>query len=64
MIQLTQSLRHWLWENHRDIIGLVILGHAELITDEMWDDYSAWCMTDDGKQYLDGGSKYEGSVAE
>jgi len=62
MIQLTQSLRHWLWENHRDIIGLVILGHAELITDEMWDDYFAWCMTDDGKQYLEGGSKYEGGA--
>lgn len=58
MFKLTQSLRHWLLENHRDIVALVMLGHVELITEEMWQEYIEWCDTDDGKQYLKGGSKY------
>jgi hypothetical protein len=59
MVKLTQSLEHWLWENHRDIIGLIILGHIELFTEEMQRAYREWCLTDDGKQYLRGGSKYK-----
>lgn len=58
MIILTQSLEHWLWENHRDKFGLILLGHTELITEEMAKEYIEWCKTDDGKQYLEGGSKY------
>ena len=59
MVKLTQSLQHWLWENHRDIIHLVMLGHTELLTEEMYEEYLEWCLTDDGKQYLKGGSKYK-----
>ena len=59
MVKLTQSLRHWLWENHRDKIGLIMLGHIELLTEEMEQQYLAWCKTEDGKQYLKGGSKYK-----
>ena len=58
MVRLTQSLQHWLWENHKDKIGLIMFGHTELITDEMWDEYIEWCKTEDGGQYLKGGSKY------
>ena len=58
MVQLTQSLKHWLWVNHRDLIVLILFGHTELITEEMWQQYLDWCLTDDGKQYLKGGSKY------
>lgn len=58
MIILTQSLEHWLWENHKDIIHLIMLGHTELFTDEMKKEYIKWCKTDEGKQYLEGGSKY------
>lgn len=59
MVKLTQSLQHWLWENHRDKLGLILLGHTELVTDEMWAEYIEWCKTEDGKQYLVGGSKYK-----
>ena len=59
MVRLTQSLQHWLWENHRDKIGLIMLGHTELFTEEMQREYIEWCKTDDGKQYLKGGSKYK-----
>ena len=59
MVELTQSLRHWLWKNHRDIIGLIMFGHTELLTDEMWEQYIEWCKTDDGKKYLEGGSEYK-----
>lgn len=59
MIKLTQSLEHWLWENYRDRIGLIKFGHIELLTDEMYKEYKAWCATDEGRQYLKGGSKYK-----
>lgn len=58
IVKLTQSLQQWLWVNHREIIHLIMLGHVELLTDEMWDQYIEWCKTDEGKQYLKGGSKY------
>ena len=59
MVKLTQSLQHWLWENHKDKIGLIMFGHTELLTDEMWADYIEWCKTEDGQSYLVGGSNYK-----
>ena len=59
MVKFTQSMSHWLWNNHSDIYGLVLLGHTELITKEMYDEYIKWCQTEDGKQYLEGGTKYK-----
>ncbi len=59
MVRLTQSLNQWLWENHRKALPLIMLGHTELFTEEMQQEYLAWCLTDDGKQYLKGGSKYK-----
>lgn len=58
MVKMTQSLYHWLWENHKDIIGLIMFGHTELLTDEMWRDYIEWCQTEEGQSYLKGGSNY------
>lgn len=60
MVNLTASLEHWLWENHRDKIAPIMFGHIELLTQEMWDAYIEWCQTDEGKEYLEGGSKYKG----
>lgn len=59
MVKLTRSLYQWLWDNHRDIVALIMLGHTELLTDEMWGAYIDWCKTEDGRQYLEGGAKYE-----
>ena len=59
MVKLTQSLQQWLWVNHRDIIGLIMLGHTELLTDEMWEEYIEWCNTEEGQSYLKGGSNYK-----
>ncbi len=59
MVKLTQSLQEWLWRNHRDIIPLIMLGHLELFTAEMQNEYIEWCKTEDGQQYLKGGSKYK-----
>ena len=58
MVVLTKSFRQWLWENHRDIIGLVMFGHTELVTEDMYREYLEWCKTEEGKQYLKGGSNY------
>lgn len=58
MVKLTQSLYHWLWVNHRDIIVPLMFGHTELLTDEMWQRYIEWCKTDEGGSYLKGGSNY------
>lgn len=59
MVRLTQSLEQWLFENHKEIIPMIMFGHVELFTDEMNQQYLAWCATDDGRQYLKGGSKYK-----
>ena len=59
MVRLTQSLAHWLFENHPETLPLIMFGHVELLTDEMRQAYIEWCKTDDGKQYLKGGSKYK-----
>lgn len=58
MVKLTPSLFQYLWDNHRDIVMLVKLGHTELVTDDIWDSYIKWCLTDEGKKYLKGGSEY------
>lgn len=59
MVQLTQSMAVWLFENHRDIFALIMFGHLELFTDEMKEEYLTWCKSEEGKQYLVGGDKYD-----
>ena len=59
MVKLTKSLKHWLRENHPDLILLIMFGHIELFTDEMKIEYLEWCQTDDGKRYLKGGDLYD-----
>lgn len=59
MVKLTQSLRHWLFENYPDKLHLIMFGHVELFTEEMNIEYLQWCKTDEGKKYLKGGSEYK-----
>ena len=59
MVALTQSLRQWLSINHPEKLPLIMFGHTELFTSEMKRAYLRWCLTDEGKQYLKGGSKYK-----
>ena len=59
VVKLTQSLAQWVLDNRPDIFPFIMFGHTEMLTDEMWEQYIAWCQTDDGKQYLEGGSKYK-----
>ena len=58
MVKLTASLQKWLWDNNREILPLIVMGHTELFTDEMWEEYMNWCQTDEGKRYLEGGDRY------
>lgn len=58
MVRLTQSLQHWLWLNHKELIPLIMFGHTELFTEEMQKEYLEWCQTEEGKKYLKGGSEY------
>lgn len=59
MVKLTQSLVQWLYDNHPNIIPLLLFGHTELFTEEMNQEYIAWCKTDEGAKYLKGGSRYK-----
>ena len=60
MVQLTQSLEYWLWSNgYREELALICLGHTELMTEEMWEEYLKWCQTEEGKSYLKGGKNYK-----
>lgn len=58
MVKLTQSLRKWLYDNHHDKLGLIMFGHTELMTEDMFKEYLKWCETPEGKSYLKGGSNY------
>lgn len=59
MVRLTESLIQWLWRYDKTLLAPIMLGHVELMTDEMWDQYIEWCKTDEGRQYLQGGDKYK-----
>lgn len=59
MVRLTQSLERWLWKNHREKLPLIMFGHTELLTDEMWAEYIEWCKTEEGMSYLQGGVNYK-----
>lgn len=59
MIKLTQSLSKWLFDNHKDKLPLIMLGHAELFSKEMQQQYLEWCKTEEGKSYLKGGKNYK-----
>lgn len=59
MFKLTESLRQFLAKKHPDIIALLVMGHTELLTDEITEEYFEWCKTDEGKSYLEGGKNYK-----
>ena len=48
IVRLTESLSQWLWDNHREELPLIMLGHTELMTDEWWGAYLAWLQSDKG----------------
>ena len=58
MNKMTQSFSAWCLKFHPDIYSLLRLGHSELLTRDMYKHYLEWVQTDEGKQYLKGGSKY------
>lgn len=57
-VKLTASLEHWLLINEPETFVLVGFGHLECFTDDMKERYLAWVQTDEGREYLKGGSKY------
>lgn len=59
MVKLTQSLEKWLFDNHKDILHLIMLGHTELFTEDMQRHYLEWVKTDEGRKYLKGGEFYK-----
>ena len=59
MIKLTQSLEQFMWQYYREKLTLLTFGHTEELTPEIWNEYIEWCKTDEGEQYLRGGSKYK-----
>jgi hypothetical protein len=49
----------FLWKYHREKLAAICFGHTEEFTEEMAGEYAAWCLSDEGKQYLKGGSEYD-----
>lgn len=56
---MTQSMEIWLATYHRDKFVPIMFGHLEVFTEEMAREYAEWCLTEEGCQYLKGGSKYD-----
>lgn len=63
MTKLTQSFATFLFEYHKDILVPISFGYLELLTKEIEQEYLEWCNTEEGKQYLKGGSKYDEEYA-
>ena len=59
MVRLTESLRQFLTKNYPKELPLIALGHTELITEDMKKEYIAWCETEEGRSYLEGGINYK-----
>lgn len=58
MVKFTLSFSIWLLKYHRELYAPLMFGHLEEFTEELYQEYLEWCLTDEGKQYLRGGSKY------
>lgn len=60
MVQLTQSLEAFLMKKGQlNLILLLMFGHVELLTDELYQEYLQWCKTEEGRSYLKGGANYK-----
>jgi len=59
MVKMTQSFRAWCLKYHSDIYSPLMFGHTEEFTEKLAREYGDWCRTDEGRQYLKGGSKYK-----
>ncbi len=62
MAQMTESFQQWCIRYHKEIFVPLMFGHIELLTEELQNEYLEWCKSDEGKQYLKGGSKYKERV--
>jgi hypothetical protein len=53
MFQISPELHHFLWitDRKQEIVQLA-MGHIEVITDELQQEYLAWLQSDEYKQYL------------
>ena len=50
MVKLTDSLKEFLWQSeHKKIIPLLILGHVELFTEEIQQQYLEWLIKNQDK---------------
>lgn len=63
MIVFTQSMAHFLEQRYPKEMALIMFGHTELLTEEIAAEYVEWCKTDEGRQYLKGGAKYDEEYA-
>lgn len=63
MVKLTQSMYEFLKKFYKKEMALIMFGHLEIFTAEMGKEYCDWCKTDEGRQYLKGGSKYDSEYA-
>ena len=52
MVHLTKSLQVWLFRNYPELLPLVMFGHIELITNDMYQKYLYWCKTPEGSGLL------------
>ena len=53
MVVLSQSLQHWLFENYPDKLVYIMLGHVEVLTSDIVNDYVKWLSTEEGKSWLE-----------
>lgn len=53
MIEITKSLSAFLFKYYKDLYVPIFFGHIELLTDEIYEEYLNWCLTDEAKEYFE-----------
>lgn len=52
MITMTKSFKVWCLKYYKEIYHLLMFGHVEELSEEMYLEYLEWCMTDEGRECL------------
>ena len=65
MVNMTNSLSHWLFEHgYQKEMTLIMFGHTELLTKDMWDRYTQWCESVEGRRWLETQQAMENDLTE
>ena len=49
---MARNFRIFLYRYHWEILTLLALGQRDRLTEDIWQEYLAWCQSDEAKPYF------------